>query len=151
MAVMDSLAIWPALFALGFPAFLIFSISRLSGWDKLAARYPLAGAAPKALTIFGYGTLRRWIGYNGGLIIAADEMGLYVSTWPVFLSWCHRPVFIPWKAVAGVHARKTLLTLYYRLELRESPEIDFALRAGDFSLVRVFLEKAGVPVVELTA
>lgn len=137
------------LVSLVFPVATIFAISRASGWPRLAARYPEAHARPKALTVFGYGTMNRWIGYNGGLILAADDAGLHVATWPVLLAWCHRPVFVPWTQIADLRAHKRLWKTYYRLDLKSAPDVDFALSAGDVGLLRPWLEKAGVPVVEL--
>lgn len=137
------------LFSAGFPVLVMFAVSRLSGWPRLAARYPGTGARPKALTVFGYGTMRKIVGYNGGLILAADDAGLHLSTWPILMSWCHRPVFIPWSQIADLRARRRWWRVYYRLDLKGAPDVDLALSAGDVGLLRPWLEKAGIPVVEL--
>lgn len=130
------------------PFATLFAISRVGGWSRLAARYPAAGPAPKPLTSFGYGAMRGWVGYNGGLIIAADDAGLHVSTWRFLLSWCHPPVFIPWSQIADLRARKRLWANYYRLDLKGAPDVDFALSAGDVGLLRSRLEQAGIPVID---
>ncbi len=135
--------------SLGMPVIVIYTISRL-GWNRLAARYPRATAAPAPLTVFGYGCLNGWVGYNGGLVIGADDAGLHLSTWPGLLSWCHPPVFIPWSQVVDARARRRWWKMYYTLELKGAPEIDLALSATDLRLVRPWLDKACVPVVELT-
>lgn len=130
------------------PVGSIFLISRLSGWPRLAARYPESSPKPRPLTVFGYGTMNNWIGYNGGLILAADDAGLHVSTWPYLLGWCHRPVFIPWTQIVDLRGRKRLWKKYYRLDLKGAPDVDFALSAGDVGLLRPWLEKAGAPVLD---
>ncbi len=136
------------LFSLLFPVATIYAISRGSGWPRLAERYPAAGRSPKPLTSFGYGTMNKWVGYNGGLILGADDAGLHVATWPFLLAWCHAPVFIPWSQIADLRAHKRLWKTYYRFDLKSAPDVDFALSAGDVGLLRPWLEKAGVPVVE---
>ncbi len=147
-ANMDHTPFAVLLFVLIYIPALIFGISRFSGWNALATRYPRAGAAPKALTIFGYGMFRGWFGYNGGLVISADGTGLYLSTLPYILAW-HKPAFIPWKEITEARARLRFWKTYYTLSLRGAPEIDFALGKRAFDLVRPFLLEAGVPVVEL--
>ena len=137
-----------ALFSLAMPVAVIFAISRL-GWNVLAARYPRTGPAPAPLTVFGYGCLNGWVGYNGGLILSADDTGLFLATWPGLLAWCHPPVFIPWSQLVDARARRRIWKTYYTLDLKGAPEIDFALSEGDLRLVRPWLTKAGVPVVEL--
>ncbi|UPT74176.1 MAG: hypothetical protein M0D55_20575 [Elusimicrobiota bacterium] len=146
---MDGLDAVLLLLALAFPAATMFAISRLSGWPRLASRYPDRGAArPRSLTLFGYGTMRGWVGYNGGLILGADDAGLHVATWPVLMSWCHAPVFIPWTQIADLRAKRRLWKTYYRLDLKSAPDVDFALSAADVGLLRPWLEKAGVPVLD---
>lgn len=135
-------------FSAGIPVLVMWGISR-GGWSALAARYPGTAERPKALSVFGYGTLSRYIGYNGCLIIGADEKGLHLATWPVLASWCHAPVFIPWTQVADLRARRRWWRVYYRLDLKGAPDVDLALSAGDVGLLRPWLEKAGIPVVEL--
>lgn len=141
-------AVFFAFFSLGLPVIVIFTISRL-GWNRLAARYPRATPAPAPLTVFGYGCLNGWVGYNGGLIIAADDSGLFLSTWPGLLAWCHAPVFIPWSQIVDARARRRWWKTYFTLDLKGAPEIDLALSETDLRLVRPWLDKAGVPVVPL--
>lgn len=136
------------LFAFAFPVGLIFTISRLSGWNRLAERFPRTGQAPKPLTIFGYAVFRRWVGYNGGLIVAADDAGLYLSAWPVVFAF-HKPVFVPWREIASATARRVFWRTYYALELPGAPGVELALAKRAFDLVRPWFAKAGVPVVEL--
>ena len=133
---------------LGFPIGLMFAISRISGWHDLALRYPLTGAAPKPLTVVGYGIMRNWVGYNGGLVLSADAAGLYVSTWAIF-AWCHKPIFLPWTQIVSATARRCYRRVYYVLALRGAPDAGFAVREDAFQLARPFLAEARVPVVDV--
>ena len=147
---MNELTLTTVVFAAGTPILAIFLISRLGGWSQLARAYPRTEPAPKALTRFGYGAFHFWVGYNGGLIVSADETGLFVSTWPLLLSWCHAPVFIPWNHITEARAGRRIGSVYYTLELNDLPGLGFSLRSGTFNRVRPFLVAGGVTVFELS-
>lgn len=127
------------------PAAVMFLISRGSGWSTLADTYPLQGDRPKALVRLGYGVFRGWIGYNGGLVLAADERGLYVSAMPIVLSFCHRPIFIPWRELREIRVRKRWFGQLYELHTVQARDVDFALRPSSFAALRPFAERASVP------
>ena len=129
--------------ALAVPALIIFSISR-AGWAEMAETYPAADAKPAAKTRFGYGSIRGWIGYNGALIVTSDARGLHIATWPVLLSWCHAPVFIPWTEVAEIRTGRRFGMRFHELVTRRSPHLRFALRGGTYALVRDDAWAAGV-------
>jgi hypothetical protein len=125
---------------------LIVVFSRLSGWQTLARRYPLRGSRPPARVRLGFGVFRRWIGYNGGLVVAVDGRGLYLAAMPVVLSFCHPPIFIPWSEIVWIRRDRLLgfITLY-RIRARQAPDVDFALRARTFARIREDVHRAGVP------
>lgn len=129
--------------ALGVPAIIIISISR-AGWAEMAETYPGADTKPRPKTRFGYGSIRGWIGYNGALIVTSDARGLYLATWPVLLSWCHPPVFIPWSEVAEIKTGRRLGMRFHELVTRRTAHLRFALRSGTFALVRDDARAAGV-------
>lgn len=131
--------------ALALPLVLVYGLSRWAGWPVLAARYPLLGEQPGPKLRFGYGVFRGWIGYNGGLVVSADAGGLYLSTMPIVLSFCHAPVFIPWPEVVEIRRRDRWGGRVYEIHARQAPEVDFALRAWTFDFVRAQAERAGVP------
>jgi hypothetical protein len=139
----------PALFGAGFgltvPALLIFVLSRASGWPALADRYPALSQPPRALVQFGYGVFAGWIGYNGGIVLSADERGLYLAAMPLVLSWCHAPIFIPWAEVQEIRPAKRLWATVYEVRTLGAPEVDMALRAGTFAAARPFAAAARVP------
>jgi len=126
------------------PVAVIFAISRASGWNTLAARYPLRGEFPRPKVRMGYGVFRGWIGYNGAIIVASDASGLYLRAIPVVLSFCHDPIFIPWLQVTRITRERGLLSNGFRIETLLAPEVRFALRPWTFRAVREDAKAAGV-------
>jgi hypothetical protein len=127
---------------------LMWGLARLSGWRTLAARYPGGDSAPAPRTRFGYGVFRGWIGYNGGLIVAADLRGLYISAMPILLAPWHPPIFIPWEEITEIRGRRIFWSRCFGIRMRGAPEIDFALRRRTFELVRADAQRAHVPVID---
>ena len=82
--------------------------------------------------------------YKGALIVTSDARGLHLATWPVLLSWCHAPVFIPWSEVVEVQERRIFFVAVQEIVTRRTPHLRFALRAGTFALVRADARAAGV-------
>jgi len=134
-----------ALAGLVVPVLLIFALSRVAGWPALADRYPAPGERPRALVRMGYGVFRGWIGYNGGLVVSADERGLFLAAMPVVLSWCHAPVFIPWSEIREIRPRRHLWARLLEIHTAGAPEVDMALHSGTFAPVRRFAAAASVP------
>lgn len=136
---MSSLILTPLL-AVG----IIYLISRTSGWQTLAAHYPLRGPFPTPKVRLGYGVFRGWIGYNGAIIVGSEASGLYLRAMPVLLSWCHDPIFIPWTEVRRIERERGVLADGYRIQTMQAAEIRFALRPSTFSAVRADAHRAGV-------
>ena len=134
-----------ALLAVALPGLIIFVFSRVSGWRTLANHYPGEGDRPRPLTRLGYGVFRSWIGYNGGIVVSANEKGLYLRGTPILLSFCHAPIFIPWAQVSLIRERGGILAVGYEIRTRRAPEVDFALRPGTFAVIREHARAAGVP------
>lgn len=120
-------------------------ISRYSGWNLLSEHYPGSGDFPPPAKWLGYGVFRGWVGYNGGIVVASDSKGLYLRAMPIVLSFCHRRIFIPWLDVTGIEKRTTWARQVYAIRTRRAKEVDFALRAGTFAVVRDDALNAGVP------
>jgi len=133
-----------ALLWLALPALIIFVLSRVSGWRTLSDHYPGEGERPRPLKRLGYGVFRGWIGYNGGIVVSADEKGLYLRGMPVLLSLCHAPIFIPWSQVSAIRERGGYLARGYEIRTRRAPEVDFALLPGTFEVIREHARAAGV-------
>jgi hypothetical protein len=126
------------------PVGLIYLLSRTSGWQTLARRYPLRGQFPEPKVRLGYGVFRGWIGYNGGIIVASDGAGLYLRAMPIVLSFCHDPICIPWSEVTRIEPDNGILSDGYRIITVQAPEVRFALRPGTFKAVQRDARTAGV-------
>jgi hypothetical protein len=127
------------------PPTVILVLSRLSGWNRLAEYYPATGDLPPPARWMGYGVFRGWIGYNGGLVVASDVRGLFLRGLPVLLSFCHRPIFIPWSEITGIEERAGWNGRVYAIHTRRAREVDFALRPSTFAVVRNDARASGVP------
>ncbi len=85
-------------FAIVFPIFwalIIGLISLLSGWQRLAQRYR-ATLPPTGRRWTWQRGLVGWAGYNGVLILTANDQGLFMEVmWP--FGFGHPRLFIPWR------------------------------------------------------
>lgn len=122
-------------------------LARMSGWADLAERYPLRGPAPPPVTRMGYGVFRGWLGYNGCLIIAADESGFHMAGWPLFLAPTHKPIHIPWGEIAEIRLHKLLWARSFQLVTRSAPAVDFRLNERTFTRIRASIPRT-VPIIE---
>ena len=127
------------------PVGIIVAISRYSGWNLLAEHYPATDHFPRPSKWLGYGVFRGWLGYNGGLVVARDERGLYIRGMPIILSFCHRRIFIPWTEITKIERLDRWSGPVYVIRTRRAPEVDFALRPGTFAVVADHARAAGVP------
>lgn len=74
---------------------LLWGISFLGGWSKLARHYRARGPIPSGLA-WQTVQLDRGISFRGTLNVAADERGLYLTVWPIYRAF-HPPLMIPWE------------------------------------------------------
>jgi len=121
----------------------LFALSRYGGWSRLSDRYPSRGRFPKPATHVGYAAFRGWVGYNGCIVLAADDAGLHIRTWPVF-SLVHAPIFIPWGQVLEIVPERRGAFRRYRIKTIGASEVTFALLAGTFAHARDAARRAGV-------
>jgi hypothetical protein len=92
------------LLSLATPAFIMALLANLSGWRKLAARYPRVEAGPAAAS-GSMGSIR-FIpggGYNNCVIWRDDQTYLHLRLWP-WLGVFHAPLSVPWEAI-GIRER----------------------------------------------
>jgi hypothetical protein len=127
------------------PVGVILAFSRLSGWNLLAEHYPVTGDPPPTKKWMGYGVFRGWIGYNGGIIVGSDARGFSLRAMPILLSFCHRPIFIPWSEVSRIEERSGWKGRTYAIRTRRAREVNFALRPSTFQVVRSDARNAEVP------
>ena len=74
--------------------FVLWVISRLSGWHRLAERFGAAsafGGEPISFVSARIG----WANYSGMLIVGANEEGLYLAPIRIYRPF-HETLFIPW-------------------------------------------------------
>jgi hypothetical protein len=127
------------------PVSVILVFSRYTGWNHLAEHYPAGGDVPRAAKWFGYGVFRGWVGYNGGIVVASNDRGLYLRGMPVLLSFCHRPIYIPWSDITRIEEESTWSGRVCQIRTRRAPQVQFALRPSTFAVVRENARAAGVP------
>ena len=132
------------IFVAAFPLVVIYVLSRVTGWQRLAERYPSQGEPPPPSTRFGYGVFRGWLGYNGALVVGSDAGGLYVGTWWIF-SWCHPAFYVPWSEVSEIRREASGWNARVAIRTVGVPEVDFALRPPTFAGVRYDAAQAEVP------
>lgn len=127
------------------PVGVMVVISRYSGWNLLAEHYPVSGDFPRPSKWLGYGVFRGWLGYNGGIVVASDQAGLYLRGMPIIMSFCHRRIFIPRTEVTGIERLSRWSGEVYAIRTRRASEVDFALRPSTFAVVADHARAAGVP------
>jgi hypothetical protein len=93
---------------------IVWLIAQVSGWPRLAEKYPARQPwNPKCWSLQS-ALLRGWSQYRGILRICADSEALHLSLLFPF-SIAHRPLTIPWREISG---RKKTRFFYYGVELR---------------------------------
>lgn len=75
---------------------ILFLVSLISGWRKMATVYPnQTGGEVLDKKYFVYARARRFLSYNGIIVLEITRMGLRIRLIPV-VNICHPPIFIPW-------------------------------------------------------
>ncbi len=83
-----------------FWALIVWFLSRLGGWSKLADVYPSRMPFDEMCWSWQSGRLRWGVGYNGILKVCADRQALHLSVLFLFRPG-HPPLSIPWEDVTG--------------------------------------------------
>ncbi len=99
-----------------------------SGWRALAARYPGGELQPETLRSCSL-TLARGpfaFNYNRSVRLSWGPSGLKMETLSLFCR-AHRPVLLPWSALAGCARRKTLTGEVTALRVEE-PAVEILVR-----------------------
>lgn len=120
-------------------ALALWGAARMSGWKRLADRFPGSVEGERNLEKAGGMTLRlNHVAYNNSVRLRANEDGLQLSA--VFpLNWFHRPVFIPWEELQYDSEFKGLLGNSTRLRIwLEQKPVSLIIRGG---LEEKFLKK----------
>lgn len=105
---------------LGFTCSILYLISFLSGWRKLARLYPAYNPPDGTRFRFQSGKVG-WAGYNNCLTYCVGFSGLYIAVFPLF-SFGHHPLLIPWGEIRAVEERSVFFCHYAILSIG-APEI----------------------------
>ena len=88
--------------------FVLWLLSELSGWRRLAAVYRAQKAPNGKRFPMQTGKVGdAW--YKGCLTVYTSREGLYVSIWPIF-RFREPPLFIPWSALCDRREKRWLLS-----------------------------------------
>ncbi len=99
-------AISVVLFVVVVLVLVLLIISRISGWRELAEHYPDQNLGSQAnKKYFVYARLKRFVNYNGILVLESTSTGLRVRMLKLF-SLGHPAFFIPWSDISFVEAKK---------------------------------------------
>ena len=103
----------------GFFAGLFVVISRLTGWAKLAERFP-ADREPDEGLCFRRQYMRLGMSdYNGCLTIRLSPEGLYLAVWPILVG--HAPILIPWRELRVIEERRRRWFAVALVEIGQPP------------------------------
>ena len=106
-----------AAIVVGFPLFfgalwcgVLFLLSRVSGWSRLADTYGRGETPTGAQALAWQSGMVGFVSYRNCLHLRATPAGLWLSlAWPLNVG--HRPLLIPWNAM---HERRETKFLWHR-------------------------------------
>ncbi len=121
-----------------FWCFVIWLISRISGWSKLALHYRSDTTFLGPRWRFQY-IMVGWAGYNGVMTVGADSYGLYLVPLAPFRIG-HAPLLIPWGDITAEEVSARFFA-GLALSIRQVPSIKVRIskRLGE----RILAAKAG--------
>jgi hypothetical protein len=82
---------------------IVFTLSRVSGWSAIAARFP-GSLNPPGTSFDGLTGTVGIISYRNALTVHFAPEGLHVMPWKIFRIG-HAPVFIPWGEIHNARTR----------------------------------------------
>ena len=97
---------------------IVYLISRLGGWARLAEQFPAPG--PVTGKVFNWCSARFGIfaNYRNSLTITVSADGLHMQPL-IFFRIGHEPVFIPWDAVTDIWLRDMMLFKSIQVGVRD--------------------------------
>jgi hypothetical protein len=122
--------VWP-LFFLALWWVILFVMSAVGGWRRLAHQYPAIGipAGGRSFTfISGMLGIAR---YNRTLTAVTSDAGLYLSVRKVF-RFGHPPLFIPWNEIANPERSSFMRREYIAFEIGTPPLAKMKLQSEVF-------------------
>jgi hypothetical protein len=116
-----------AVVMLGFWCLMLWTLSRISGWQQLASRY--ATHRLPAGRRFAWQSARLgWLGYNNCMSMHASVDGLFIQPWAVF-RLAHPPLLIPWTELRNGRKRRSFGIDWMDFQLQNPPGFKLALPA----------------------
>lgn len=133
----------PIAFAIVFPAFwcfVVWILSLVGGWQRLASRYR-TNEAPTGKVYRGIQGMVGLVSYRGALDCTTNDEGFFLQ--PMVLFRCGHPtLFIPWSECQFVKRSNLLWIKWVKIRVGNP-------RAGSLSLpVSIFEESAGRSLLE---
>lgn len=115
------LYVFPVLFVAWW-AFLVWLVSRVSGWARLAEKYPAQNLDDPAIRWKHWQnmSLQNWANYNNCVSVGVSPAGLSLRL-PWLFRMGHPPVHIPWSAFDRQARGRWLWMGTISLWLREEP------------------------------
>lgn len=126
-------------FLVAFPAgwcFVLFVISWIGGWRRLARRFPAAGRPTGGETYYLLSGSMGMAQARGTLILTIAPAGLYLTNLFLFRPF-HPPLLLPWSGVRTLEQRKSLFGGYWVLVFEDAgTTVELPLRPGMPEVVR---------------
>ena len=108
-------------FVLGFPLLwtgVVFLLSRVGGWARLAERFGADGPGEGQAFNWSTAYFRLTCSYRHCLTVTLSELGIHLV--PIFVFRIgHKPLFIPWSAIAELQRRRILFYSSVKLNLKD--------------------------------
>ncbi|HNT73822.1 MAG TPA: hypothetical protein PKH77_02260 [Anaerolineae bacterium] len=103
-----------------FWCFVVWLLSRLGGWGRLASFYRAVEPFTGQTWTWRGGRLG-FVNYRSVLTLGADPAGLYLAVMPLFRVG-HAPLWIPWSEIEVVE-RDGILGLYMGFRFAQAPDV----------------------------
>ncbi|HUN89774.1 MAG TPA: hypothetical protein VMU28_13330 [Terriglobales bacterium] len=107
--------------------FVMFFISRVGGWSRLAESYRTEQPFLGNLIRFQAAQLRNRTNYNGCMNFGGDPAGLYMVPMVPFRMF-HPPLLIPWEEITTRPVKLWRFWNFIELRFQRSPEIPVKIK-----------------------
>ncbi len=114
-------------FFLGIWVVVSFTLSRVSGWTRLAQHYPADRSFDGQLIRFQAAQFRAATNYNGCLDFGANYEGLYIVPMFLFRAF-HPPLLIPWSDITARPIKLWGIWNFIELRFQRAPDIPVRIK-----------------------
>ena len=109
------LVVFP-IYSIGMWCFVLWLLSRIGGWKKIAERYRATGRPEGERYRWRSMQIRPFMNYNGGLEVTLSRQGVYLVPFAMFRMG-HEPLLIPWSCVGPLEEKSVLFFKGYMLPI----------------------------------